>query len=333
MYSGNNKFDSEELMLVTLYYMHCPVSTTDMTFPVLFGWNHTKVVKGIKLFMTWVFKNWSYLLSDNIDFWVSSFPQFSEKIREKLEADNCFFDELHIFGFIDNTVYATCAPGTGPTTPGPDSPRFHPYFQMAFYNGWKSIHGIKWQTVSLPNGMMLSIWGPVSVRHNDNFCLMHSNIQQKLVDAQTRLNLPIIYKVFGDSAYYADLCLRSYHRGDDNVLTDREKLENASMKKMRQSIEWDYGLVGNLWRKTDFKFGLRLREQPVNEVVTFAMLMTNFWVTLNGSITSEYFNCIPPTLEEFTLSGPKEANIEFFNGVYNYMDEVVDDTFFNYEDV
>ncbi len=80
--------------------------------------------------------------------------------------------------------------------------------------------------------------------------------------------------------------------GDNTVLTGREKQENASMKKMGQSIEWDYGLEGNLWRKTDLKYGLKLRELLVNEVVTFAMLMTIFLLTLHGNVTSEYLSTL-----------------------------------------
>ena len=84
-------------------------------------------------------------------------PNLSDKIREKLQRMECPFNEeevgkFKVAIFIDNTVYATCRPGGGPTMDGPNSPRHHPLIQQTFYNGWKSVHGIKWQTVSLPNG-------------------------------------------------------------------------------------------------------------------------------------------------------------------------------------
>ena len=108
-------------------------------------------------------KNWSYLLYDNAKFWVPRLPYLSGKICDKLASMACTFKnsdeeednntvEFNVAMFIDNTVYANCRPGGGPTVDGPNSPRQHPLIQQAFYNGWKSVHGIKWQTVSLPNG-------------------------------------------------------------------------------------------------------------------------------------------------------------------------------------
>jgi len=150
-----HRFHIEELLLVVLFYLHYPEITTDMTFECIFGWPSYKVNLGIKIFFTWFVSNWSYLIYDNMRFWVNNFPFFANKIRQKLCSIDCDFSEesgFNVCGFIDNTVYATQTPGGGPTTAGPDSPRYHPLIQQSFYNGWKGIHGIKWQTMSLPNG-------------------------------------------------------------------------------------------------------------------------------------------------------------------------------------
>jgi len=128
-----------------------------LTFECIFGWPSYKVNLGVKLFFSWFVNNWSYLVYDNMNFWVNSMPMFANKIRQKLCSIDCDFSEesgFKVFGFIDNTVYATQTPGGGPTAAGPDSPRYHPLIQQSFYNGWKGIHGIKWQTMSLPNGII-----------------------------------------------------------------------------------------------------------------------------------------------------------------------------------
>lgn len=49
------------------------------------------------------------------------------------------------FGFIDGTVRAIC---------GPDEN------QREVYNGHKKVHGLKFQSVSLPNGMIANLYGP-----------------------------------------------------------------------------------------------------------------------------------------------------------------------------
>jgi len=116
------------------------------------------------------------------------------------------------------------------------------------------------------------------------------------------------YVFYGDSAYFADECIRSKHRGDNR--TERQMLEDDSMSKCRQSTEWDYGQVGQLvWKTVIYKKGLQLRKQPVCSVVTLAFLLTNAYNCMNANITAEYYSCIPPTLEEWTAQGPRETII------------------------
>jgi hypothetical protein len=63
----------------------------------------------------------------------------------------CQYDDLRIFGFIDNTLNSTCRPGGGPACDGENAPRNDPDIQRAYYTGWKKMHGQKFQTVDLPN--------------------------------------------------------------------------------------------------------------------------------------------------------------------------------------
>ena len=50
------------------------------------------------------------------------------------------------FGFIDGTVRPICRPDQN---------------QREVYNGHKKVHGLKFQSVSLPNGMIANLYGPV----------------------------------------------------------------------------------------------------------------------------------------------------------------------------
>lgn len=53
--------------------------------------------------------------------------------------DNCF-------GFVDGTVRPICRPGE---------------MQRTVYNGHKGVHGLKFQSVVLPNGLIANLFGPV----------------------------------------------------------------------------------------------------------------------------------------------------------------------------
>ena len=61
--------------------------------------------------------------------------------------------------FIDNTM----KPGGGPAGDGRNAPRNDPHIQRAWYNGWKKLHGLKWQTVDTPNGMNGHVYCPMSI--------------------------------------------------------------------------------------------------------------------------------------------------------------------------
>jgi hypothetical protein len=85
---------------------------------------------------------------------------------------------------IDNTMNALCRPGFGPMRDGVNVPRNDPLIQRDWYNGWKKLHGMKWQTIDLPNGMNFHVFGPVSVRHRNIYTLITSDINELLRQLQ-----------------------------------------------------------------------------------------------------------------------------------------------------
>lgn len=99
--------------------------------------------------------------------------------------------------------------------------------------------GMKYQTVDLPNGMNLHVWGPISVRHNDLVSLHDSHINERLV--QMQLGEERQWVIYGDSAYVhvPDSHILARHNNEFN--TERQTLENQTLSACRECIEWDYG--------------------------------------------------------------------------------------------
>ena len=191
--------------------------------------------------------------------------------------------------FIDNTMIAMCRPGGGPVTGGEQAPRITKDLQQAFWTGWKKLHGLKWQTVLLANGMDFEVWGPASVRRNDNFTLHRSQIEAKL--EQLQIDLPLKYKIFGDSAYTVTNWLVSG--------------AGKGMAAVREAIEWSYKDLKTIWKYCDYRHILKLRNQPVGKIVFVCMLLRNAHVTMNGNQAGEYFICHPPTFEHWVSQGPQ----------------------------
>ena len=58
----------------------------------------------------------------------------------------------NIWGFIDATIYRTC----------------HPYlYQNLLYTKYKKCHGIKFQSIVVPNGFIAYLYGPFVAKRHD----------------------------------------------------------------------------------------------------------------------------------------------------------------------
>ena len=126
--------------------------------------------------------------------------------------------------------------------------------QRALYTGYKKFHGLKLQTVLLPNGVSF-ILGGVSCRRSDADVLRISGLNDFLLFVQQGLialvtGAPIIYALFGDTEFNIDAlaCIVSYFWafGAGAQLTNEEKKCNGVIKAARKSIEKKYGLTSTL---------------------------------------------------------------------------------------
>lgn len=150
----------------------------------------------------------------------------------------------------------------------------------------------------------------VSVTRADITLMRWSEIDSHLRDVQTPLvangELPGLYSFYGDSAFHGPHdCIRTRHTPIPGVvnLTQRELDENKHMKRIRESIEWEYGMVSNLFRySTNYRnFKLGLPNNVVMEEARFFHLICNCYVCFNGSQvgSDNTFGCNPPTFEDY----------------------------------
>jgi hypothetical protein len=181
---------------------------------------------------------------------------------------------------------------------GPDAARWCPLIQKAFYNGWKSIHGLKHQTVDCAYGMTIDMYGPYSLRRNDLKLFRDSRINNRLEDLQNGQLLQL--GIYGDSIYPHMTHTRS--RWPDEVTTADRTAENKAFTKVRISIEWNYKTTGQIFGKLRQHDKLKiLDEGTVAKLYTVCTILRNCHVALYGSQTSQYFNLDIPHnfLEEY----------------------------------
>ncbi|OXA47007.1 putative nuclease HARBI1 [Folsomia candida] len=170
-----------------------------------------------------VYGNFYHLLTSLQLWWLSleHLKEFSGAlVRKGCPIPSCI-------GFIDGTLHKTCRPTRS---------------QQEVYSGHKRSHGLKYQSVVTPNGMVANLYGPIPGRRHDSYMLHESGLLDKLA---VHLGGQEMY-LYGDSGYPLHRSLITPHIG--NQLSDQQKLFNLTMSKLRVCVEWEF-VVGRWERK------------------------------------------------------------------------------------
>ena len=78
-----------------------------------------------------------------------------------------------MWGFIDGTVHPNCRLS---------------HDQRIFYNGRKRTHALKFQAVTVPDGLITQLFGPVEGRRHDSGVLGESGLLPQLAGHMNGLN-------------------------------------------------------------------------------------------------------------------------------------------------
>ena len=215
--SKYNKYGTEEALLILLQRLAFPTRFADMVS--IYHRDISSLSRIFSWMNNYIRTRFGHLLTNNWDFWKESFEEYAECIRKKVvEKSEGAIDyppgSYLVFGFIDDTTIRTCRPGGGPAEEGENAERYSMLLQEAFYSGYKKHHGIKFQTVELPNGMCANLFGPKSYRESDVDLLTASGLVPALFEV-TRGGKQ--YAIYGDGVFPTVGNLISKHVGN----TDR----------------------------------------------------------------------------------------------------------------
>ena len=144
--------------------------------------------------------------------------------------------------------------------------------------------------------MMLTLILTLMMIREADTDLLHAS---GLIEQMEELTRDLIkkYKVYGDGVFPNVGNIVSKHVGNT---TREERFENGIMTKIRIANEWAYGITENLYKILKWSYGLRIRQnQEVSYYYLTATILRNAHCTLYGNQISEYFNCYPPSLEEY----------------------------------
>jgi predicted nucleotidyltransferase len=136
-----------------------------------------------------------------------------------------------------------------------------------------------------------------SGRRSDLHTLAKSNINNKLRDIQ--LGNEIQFVLYGDSIYPIMSHIRKRHQNRMN--TRRQVLENDVMKKVRISIEWNYGQTTNIFGYLDYRKNCKILAGGSNIAKCYVIgtLLKNCYNCFYGCQTASYFKMAPPSIESY----------------------------------
>ena len=227
--------------------------------------------------MDLVFNQWSRLLSNMNQNWLSpvALEAYAHAVHQAGAAlPNCW-------GFVDGTVRPVCRPEKN---------------QRVLYNGHKKVHSIKFQSVTAPNGLIANLYGPVEGRRHDSGMLTDSglltSLQQFCFDTNGN---PLC--IYGDPAYPLRVHLQSPFKGAR--LTPNQQEFNKSMSRVRVSVEWIFNDILNYFKFLDFKKNMKVQLSAVGKMYLTCGILHNARICLYKSITSNYFEVEPPSLEDY----------------------------------
>lgn len=228
--------------------------------------------------LIWTWERWGALLTDPFARYLDQerIASYSRAVAGKSNVD------LNIWGFIDGTVRRICRPDED---------------QREYYNGHKRLHGLKYQVVTTPDGLICSLSGPYEGRRHDAGVFARSGLLEQL---QQHMNLPggETYALFGDSAFPFSVYLQKGYAG--NHLTPAQEAFNARMSSVRQAVEWSFEEITTYWPYLDMKRQQKVGLQPVGLHFRVAVLLINCLTCMKrGNEVSDYFQLSPPILQDY----------------------------------
>lgn len=282
-----HKVSGEHCLLYFLFRMHSPSCRMTLDSE-RFGYDYSTLSKIYNSVLRFIHTNFKYLYRV-LPYAYPRFSNFNRAIRAAVLRDNPDLQQVPADAqrcalFADGTRFRVSRP-TGPY-----------WVQRAVYSGHKSIHNFGAQGIMGPDGLFYDVFhGPVG-RYNDKRFMRDSKVNSRMAALQH--GEAAQYIIYTDKGYYDASHVVCAAHGPGEV-TAQQRAVNKIMSMERVGIEWGYGKVKARVSYLTQPRLLKLQAVDVGMRVSVGFLLTNFHTCLHGSQCSAYFNCAPPTLEEY----------------------------------
>jgi hypothetical protein len=197
-------------------------------------------------------------------------------------ANKCGHLVVNIWGLVDGSLKETCRPS---------------YFQRLLYSGHKRSHGVKFQSVVVPDGLFAHLFGPINGNRHDSFMLQKSQLLQQLTQLMPEGEAMIIYSLYADPAYPQSLYLFGGFRNP--APGSREAAWNTEMSRVHVPVEWNFKDILTFWRWLDFRTSMKIFKCPVSKYFVVAAFLCNLRSMFYQNETCMYFGAEPMGIDNY----------------------------------
>lgn len=187
--------------------------------------------------------------------------------------------------------------------------------QQTCYSGQYRAHGLRYEVITFPNGLLEHVYGPIEGRHHDSWLLYQSRVLDEMYDHLwdgVDEEHPNRYFIYGDPAYPLHPCLlKPYCK---QGITELESVHNARYAGVRIAVEWGFGVVTQLFQGLNFKPHQKILLSPVGATYVVCCILTNIHTIIAkdgyGNKITQYFGTehLLPSIDEY-LSGVSLRNV------------------------
>lgn len=237
---------------------------------------------------TWL----SIVFHDTVSFLASTFasrlrwhPQLSNytRLKEFSKAIHQLCGIQDIWGFVDGTFRGCRRPGDNAV-------------QKLIFSGHKRLHGINWQAIATPDGLISSLTGPFAGSVNDWAIWKRSGCEEAL---RVVLRDQEMLYIYGDPAYntaFGIACPFEHPRGR-RFLPKEKQAFNQALSSVRIAVEQAFGDIQVQWTYTAFGKGLTAGRQPIASYFAVAVLLSNCYTCYRRK--QNRFGVTPPNIREY----------------------------------
>ena len=198
--------------------------------------------------------------------------------------------------------------------------RQHNRNRRSNFSGHKRFYCYGYLVTTAPDGLIIDVAGAFAGRKNDHMVRLlsspppldpifllflfsplkkqnESNISGHLMAAQQGNRRHFNSSM--DKGFHTQPCCNTMY--SNLVNTPAQHFSNDLWTTMRVSNENCLALVVNNWKYIDYRKVANLHRQPLGLYYKLACILTNCISCLDHNEVSVYFNCPPPTLEQYLV--------------------------------